>query len=191
MRIRSRVRDWHLPLSRDDQTLRQAHAQLAALGATQKDIPFLVQLVENPKYDIPGFDLFHGATDLVAHDRIHILLGRGLLAKDEAFVIGFTMGSTDRVGQTEERLYGLFARYLYPREYRFSESDLEVFRDAVRLGFVSDCTPLDTVDFEALLDLPLRAARESIGIEPDLLRAYYAIERRRYPDSFESQRLLA
>ena len=191
MAIDERVLGWHVPLSHATQTLRTAHADLQALGLKQADVPFLVQLIENPKYDFPGIDLFHGATDLLAHDRIHILLGRGLLPKDEAFVIGFTMGSTDQVGVSEERLYGLFAKYLYPREYRFDDDDLRVFRDAVRLGFVSDCVALDRVDFEPLLDLPLREARARLGIEDDLLRAYFAIEKRRYPNSRESQRLLA
>ena len=191
MRIDERVVGWHVPLSHATQTLRSAHADLQALGLKQSDIPFLVQLVENPKYDFPGIDLFPGATDLLAHDRIHILLGRGLLAKDEAFVIGFTMGSTDRIGATEERLYAFFAKYLYPRAYRFNDEDVRVFRDAVRLGFVSDCVPLDRADFEPLLDLPLSEARARLGIEDDLLRAYYAIEKRRYRHSVESQRLLA
>ena len=37
---------------------------------------------------------------------------------------------------------------------------------------------------------PVERVRHALGIETDLLRAYYAIERRRYPDSPESQRLL-
>jgi hypothetical protein len=32
---------------------------------------------------------------------IHVLLGRGLLAQDEAFVIGFTMGATKAVSGFE------------------------------------------------------------------------------------------
>jgi hypothetical protein len=184
------VRTWRVPLSERSRSLRELHAELSAFGLQQHDVPFLVQLVENPRYDLPGVDIFHGATDLVRHDRIHILLGRGLLAKDEAFVIGFTMGSTDRVSQSEEQLFGFFSKYLYPKRYRFSESDFRVFRDAVRLGFVSDCEPLDRADFEAVLDLPLAEARQRLGIEADLLRAYFAIEKRRYPDSPESQRLL-
>lgn len=188
--VHERVRRWRIPLSESSRTLRECYTELAALGLKQKDIPFLIQLVENPKYDLPGFDLFHGATDLATHDRIHILLGRGLLPKDEAFVIGFTMGSTDRVGQTEERLFGLLTKYLYPREYRFTDEDFRVFRDAVRLGFISDARPLHTVDYDALMDLPLSECRRRIGIEEDLLRAYFAIEKARYPLSFESQRLL-
>ena len=185
-----RVRQWMIPLSEGDKTLAQARAELEVLALKQDDVPFMVQLVENPKFDLPGFDIFHGATDLATHDQIHMLLGRGLLPKDEAFVIGFTMGSTDAVSQTEEKLYGFFTKYLYPRQYRFTDEDLRVFKDAVRLGFVSDVKPLSQVSFDDLQDLPLREARARIGLEEDLLRAYYAIEKRRYPNSFESQRLV-
>lgn len=186
-----RVRNWRVPLDDRDTTLAAARAELATLGIQQADVPLLVQLIENPRFDLPGFDIFHGATDLATHDQIHMLLGRGLLAKDEAFVIGFTMGSTDRVSQTEETLYGFFARFLYPRSYRFSEEDLRVFRDAVRLGFVSDCQPLHQADYAPLQQMTVAQARAALGIEEDLLRAYYAIEARRYPNSPESQRLVA
>lgn len=190
MNVADKVRAWHVPLSAADATLGEAQDRLAGFGLGQDDIPFLIQLVENPKFDVPGIEIFSGATDLRTHDHIHILLGRGLLPKDEAFVLGFTMGSTDRVGQLEERLFTFFTKYLYPRAYRFSDEDIRVFRDAVRLGYVSDCKRLDRVDYEALRPLTLAQARAQIGIEEDLLRAYYAIERRRYPASFESQRLL-
>ena len=171
-------------------TLREANASLNAIRLSQDDVPFLVQMVENPAFDIPLLEVFHGATRLETHDYLHIVLGRGLLPKDEAFVIGFTMGSTDQVGGTEEFLYGLFAKYFYPRAYRFTADDMRVFKDAVRLGFVSDCQSLAQADFARCLDLPLEDVRARLGIEVPLLRAYYAIEKRRYPASFESQRLL-
>jgi hypothetical protein len=189
--VKEIIRQWHIPLSREQLTLRQAHAELAQYGLKQSDVPLIVQLVENPRYDIPGLDIFHGATGLQAHDHIHVLLGRGLLPKDEAFVIGFTMGSTDQVSQTEEKLYGFFSKYFYPESYRFGDEDYRVFQDAVRLGFVSDCQPLSAADLEALVDLPLAEARRRLGLEVELLRAYYAIEKKRYPNSFESQRLLS
>ncbi len=189
MSLPSHVREWFIPLEDDQQTLADAYAQMKSIALAQESIPILVQLVENPKYDLPGIDIFSGATDLATHDYIHILLGRGVLPKDEAFVIGFTMGSTNRVGEWEEKLYGLFTKYFYPKNYRFSEEDFQVYKDAVRLGYVSDCQPLNTIDFPALGHLSIKAAREEIGIEIDLLRAYYQIEARRYPDSYESQRL--
>jgi hypothetical protein len=183
-------RDWHVPLACCRKTLRECERELAEHAVRPSEIPWLIQVVENPKFDLPGFDLFHGAVDLKTHDRIHILLGRGLLPKDEAFVIGFTMGSTDRVSATEEALYAFFSRHLYPKKYQFSDSDVRVFRDAVRLGFISDCRSLSQVDYEPLLDLPLEEVRKRLGVEEDLLRAYYRIEKNRYAESRESQRLL-
>ena len=184
-------REWHVPLSRADVPLDQAYGSLRAIGLNQREVPLIVQLVENPRYDLPGIEIFSGATNLRHHDLLHILLGRGLLPKDEAFVLGFTMGSSNRVGEVEERLFTLIARYLYPKQYRFDEEDAAVYKDAVRLGHISDCQSLAEVKLDTMLARPLGRIRASIGLEEDLLRAYYAIEARRYPSSIESQRLLA
>jgi hypothetical protein len=141
-------KDWHIPYSRDQVTLRQAKESLAQLGAKQAEIPLMIQLVENPRFDLPGVDLFHGAVDLHTHDCIHILLGRGLLPKDEAFVIGFTMGSTNKVSTLEENLYGFISRHLYPKLFQFHDEDIRIFKDATKLGYISDCRPLNKVDYE-------------------------------------------
>ena len=184
-------REWHVPLARAHLTLRAAYDSLGVVGMQQRDVPLIVQLVENPRFDLPGVEIFSGATGLREHDYLHILLGRGLLPKDEAFVLGFTMGSSNRVGDVEERLFTLIARYLYPKGYRFDDEDVAVYKDAVRLGYVSDCQSLAEVNSAAMLDWPIGRIRQAIGLEEDLLRAYYAIEARRYPASIESQRLLA
>jgi hypothetical protein len=55
---------------------------------------------------------------------------------------------------------------------------------------ISACNPLNSVNFKELMSLPLREVRERVGVEVDLLRAYFQIEKRRYPDSMESQRLV-
>lgn len=183
-------KDWHIPFSKDDLTLREARASLSALGARQDDIPLMVQLVENPRFDIPGIDIFHGAVDIKTHDCIHILLGRGLLPKDEAFVIGFTMGSTNKVTTLEENLYALFSKYLYPKVYQFDDEEIRIFKDATKLGYISDCQPLDELDYEKYLDWKLRDLRQDINLESDLILAYYRIERKRYPQSKASHRLL-
>ena len=184
------AREWICPLKDDDLLLGDVYERLRSIGLDQEDIPWLVQLIENPKFDLPGFDLFPGATDLYAHDHLHILLGRGLRAKDEAFVLGFTMGSTNRMNSTLESLYAVCAKYLFPRAYRFNDEDIHVFKDAVCLGFISDCTPLDKVDFTELHGMTIGDARRSLGIERALLNAYFEIEKLRYPDSVESQRLV-
>jgi len=190
MEAQQKLHDWFIPLSCADKTLREVSTSLREIGLKQGDIPYLVRFVENPQFDLPLVDIFHGATSLETHDYLHVILGRGLLPKDEAFVIGFSMGSTGKVSTTEEFLYGLFAKHLYPRAYRFTEEDFCVFKDAIRLGFVSDCRSLCETHFAPYLDLSLGEIRGALGIESNLLKAYYAIEKRRYPDAYESQRLL-
>ncbi len=168
-------KDWHIPLSRDEITLREATEDLARLGAKQEQIPLMIQLVENPRFDLPGFDIFHGAVDLKTHDRIHILLGRG---------------STHRVSTLEENLYSFFSKHLYPKVYQFKDDDIGVFKDAVKLGYISDCQPLNESNYDEFLDKTLRDVRAELGIEIPLLKAYFEIEKRRYPNSKASQRLL-
>lgn len=183
-------RDWHLPLSRGDVTLGQGMDDLAVVGADQDEIPMIVQLVENPRFDIPGLDLFHGAVDLTNHDAIHLLLGRGLLQKDEAFVIGYTMGSTRKVNNVEETLFTLIARHIYPGIFRFEPDDVRVFRDAVRLAWISECQRLDRIDFTAYRNHTLSDLRQLLGVDDGLLRAYYAVEGKRFLSAKESARLL-
>jgi hypothetical protein len=48
----------------------------------------------------------------------------------------------------------------------------------------------DQADYDARMERTLDELRRDLGIEVDLLRAYYAIERRRYPAAPESPRLL-
>ena len=113
-----------------------------------------------------------------------------LVPKDEAFVIGFTMGSTNKVTTLEEKLYTLVSKYLYPKVYQFKDEEIRIFKDATKLGYISDCHPLDKVDYDKYLDWPLRDIRRDIHLECDLILAYYAIEQKRYPKSKASQRLL-
>jgi len=49
---------------------------------------------------------------------------------------------------------------------------------------------LDEVDFSGYLDMPLHEVRDQIGLEKDLILAYYHLEKRRYPSEPECQRLL-
>ena len=182
--------EWHIPLSRGDITLRQGLKSLAEVGARQQEIPLIIRLMENPKYSLPGFTLFHGATDLKVHDRIHILLGRGLLTEDEAFTIGFTMGSSKRVRRSEEWLFGFLAKHVYPQPYTFNENAVRIFNDGVRLGGISGCQPLNRIDYDKYIDTPLDEIRKQVGLETRLLSAYYRIEKNRYPDAAASRRLL-
>jgi len=183
-------RDWHVPLAQDQFSLEEILASAMHEQASQSDVPLIVQLVENPKFDIPWINVFNGAVNLADHDCIHALLGRGFLPKDEAFVIGFTMGSTNRTNTLEQKLYSWASQYLYPGPYKFSDDDAQVFKDAVHLGYVSDCVPLNTVNYANYMKKTVSEIRAELGIETDLIESYFRIEKKRYPKSIASQRLL-
>ena len=183
--------NFFVPLSEGKTTLRQAYDRLMAVGNPPADVPLIVRLAENPEFHFLGFGFFKGRVTLRQHDFIHIILGRGLMLMDEAFVIGFTMGSSNRVSTQEEGLFSYIASTLYPKQYRFTMDGTQVFKDAVHMGYISDCTPLEGVDFEPMLDMPLDEVRKSIHLEADFLQAYYRIEARRYPKCAASQRLIA
>ena len=191
MALSLKLQSWHIPLTQKDACFGKVYDLFQEqYSHCQEDIPLIIQLVENPKYELPGVNFFKGATDLKTHDYIHILLARGLMSKDEAFVLGFTMGSTNKVSSTEEKIYAFVSQYLYPNVYQFSNEDIEVFKDAVRLGYICDCEPLDKVDYESLRGLSIEEARKKVGIPTDLLHAYFKIEKKRYLSSMESQRLV-
>lgn len=184
------LKTWITKLSDDQRTLRDAYTSLMSIGNSQDEVPLIVRLAENPEYHFSGLGFFKGRVTLEQHDFIHIILGRGLTLMDESFVIGFTMGSSDRCSTHEANLFSFINQILYPKPYRFTPEGTQVFKDAVSLGYISDCTPLETVDFHPMLDWPLRKVREAIQLETDLLQAYYRIEARRYRDCKASQRLL-
>ena len=149
------------------------------------DVPFIIKLVENPKYNI---GLFAGNVSLFNHDCIHMLLGRGLRVKDEAFVIGYTMGSTKKMWRWRKNLYMFCAKYLFPEGYRFGEEERFVFNLGVMAG--SKCgVDLSVVNFEDYLKKPLLGIREKFQINQELLADCYKLERTLFPDSVESQRL--
>ena len=60
----------------------------------------------------------------------------------------------------------------------------------MRRGYISDCVPLDEFDFLPHLKKPIARVREEIGLERELILAYYRIEKKRFPNSSASQRLL-
>ncbi|MFM7817497.1 MAG: hypothetical protein ACKPGI_11080 [Verrucomicrobiota bacterium] len=182
---------WHNPLSRGAITLGEALRSLKGLqGALQQDaVPLIIQLVENPRFKM-RWDPFPGRTSMDVHDCIHIVLGRGLQPIDEAFVLGFTMGCTDRFSSLQQRAFLSVVRRFYPQDYRFTPEQEKVFQDAAALGFISDCRPLADVDFEVFMDKPLNEVRKDLGVEEYLLRAYFQKERDRLPNDPAAQRLL-
>jgi hypothetical protein len=178
---------WHVPLwHRLGLTLEEGLKSMRPWRLKQSDIPLIIKLTENPKYKIAR-DL-GGAVDLFTHDCIHLLLGRGVLLKDEAFVIGYTMGSSKKMKRWKRNLFMFICKYLYPEGYRFGEDERFVFNMGVMLG--SRCeTDLSLVNFLDYEGNTLYSLRDKFKIDTSALRASYEVEKRIFPESKESQRL--
>jgi hypothetical protein len=83
----------------------------------QKQIHWFIWLMENPNSPIA----LTGAIDLYNHDIIHILLDRGMDIRDEAMVIGFTMGNSNKTRSWVRWIFEFIAQHLYPAGYKFGE----------------------------------------------------------------------
>ncbi len=97
----------------------------------QSKIHWFVWMLENPQSPIS----LTGAIDLENHDLIHILLDRGMDIRDEAMVIGFTMGNSTATSSLIKWLFEFCARYLYPSGYRFNDADIVEFNRGYAYGY--------------------------------------------------------
>ena len=183
-------KDWHIPLARADITLQMALDSLNEIRADRQNTPLMIALADDPASRSPSLKIFRGIMDLHQHDCIHILLGRGLLDMDEVFTAGFAMGSSKKVTSLEHSLYAFIAKHIYPNIYKFTDQEMALFKDAIKLAYISNCSPLDQFKFDDWLEQPVGAIRDAVGIEAELILAYYAVEQRKYPLSIASQRLL-
>ena len=186
LEIERQISEWHIPLSTKGLTLKDGLDSMGGFKLEAEDVPFIIKLVENPKYDI---GLFAGNISLYNHDSIHLLLGRGLRVKDEAFVIGFTMGSTKKMWRWRRNLYMFCAKYLFPKGYKFGEEERFIFNMGVMAG--SQCsTDLSKADCFKLKNFKIDYVRKLLNIDKKLLKYCYEVEKKCFPDSPESQRLL-
>ena len=112
-------------------------------------IHWFVWLLENPKSPIS----LTGAIDLYNHDIIHILLDRGMLNRDEAMVIGFTMGNSETTSSWVRWLFEFCARYLYPESYRFNEHDLLEFERGFAYGYTRSRRNIHLAKFDVKRDV--------------------------------------
>lgn len=183
-------RSWYLPLQYESLTLKQGLDFQSIVAAPQGKIPEIIRWTEGKESHLVK-KFFYGGVDLVAHDCIHMLLGRGLLTKDEAFVIGFTMGSTNKLETLNKDIFAYVAEHYYPNAYKMDEEAKRVFFDAAKLGFIYDGPPLDETNFVPFMDRPLRDLRRQLQLPVNLIQAYYRdIEKRRFPEDPGSSRLM-
>jgi ubiquinone biosynthesis protein Coq4 len=162
---------WNPSLDNDDQTLGDAYAAMP-VAEFKPYSPFIIRMFENPDSFFP----LPGKCSLLRHDMIHILLGRGLLVEDEAFVIGYTMGTSRRINFFQKLLYKTVSSTLYPAEYRFRGQDLPIFE----LGFLAgqrNQIEIYNIEIEKMLDKTLGELRKALGIDKTVLRAAFSLER--------------
>lgn len=176
-------RHWVPGLDNDRMTLAEVRATLP--GNKANDIDLMVKLIENPRspYAITG------AISLPNHDCVHILLGRGLLSQDEAFVIGYTMGTAGpRIAPEEVKLFKLLSSHLYPDIYRFSGRDLIAYDLGFALGQKAP-RPVYEFDFMRNTQRTMGELRALFSLDVAELRRIYRRERRRIPGTEASERL--
>src|SRR5262249_2342746 len=138
-----------------------AEAEASLPGNDPDAINFIVRLFENPASPIA----FKGAINLERHDCVHILLGRGLLPQDEAFVIGYTMGTSGNISEWEARLFKFVTKRLYPHPYKFSPDDLVAYNLGIQLGRHCQGGRIYEFPFEARKDVTLEALRHELDID--------------------------
>lgn len=178
--------NWHIPLHEVQMLLCQALETVVE----HQGKPLLLRLANMRALQEAGIKLFPKPLDQIQLDCIHILLGRGLHVVDEAFVLGFTLGSIRKVRDREEQLHAMLKRHVYPHIPQFAEQEVAVCRDGIRLAYISNCMALDQCDFSSWFDHSLQEVRAAVGVESELLHACYEVEKRRYPACMASQRLL-
>tara|TARA_Y100001938_G_scaffold32408_1_gene44259 strand:- start:1805 stop:2386 length:582 start_codon:yes stop_codon:yes gene_type:complete len=177
--------NWHHPLSKGSDKLTDVLNGMQDFKLCPEDVPLIIKLTENPKYFTSK--LFTGAVDLFTHDCIHVVLGRGLLPKDEAFVIGYTMGSGKKMSRWRRNLFLWVCKRLYPEGYKFTEEERYIFYSGVMAG--SRCsTDLTKVKFNKLTNFSVDYIRELLGIDKELLNCYYCTEKKLFSDE-ECKRL--
>ena len=176
--------EWHPGLDNDHLTLREVYNTLPGFPASK--VPEVVRRYENP--DSP--EALPGAVTLLRHDLIHILVGRGLLDQDEAFVIGYTMGTAkDDLSEQQAGLMKAVFQARYPEPYRIAEEDLMAFDLGVRTGREMGMRDLYKYPIEDFMDMTIGHMRRTLGISVEKLRAVYREEAEKIPNTLETARL--
>lgn len=174
---------WYPGFQNDEQTVDEVIASMPA--APESKIPWIVRLFENPE----SWIRFRGAVDLEDHDVLHVLLGRGLQDQDEAFVIGFAMGTAKRVSRLQYWIFKFVLARLYPEPYRIPKFLQPAFDLGVKCGQKTGAEDLYKQHLKRLRPLTLKEARQQAGIDMSVLRRYYELEQQQIPFTIASLRL--
>ena len=149
----------NLPLHQSNQTLFECLKTIK--GDEQSNIPWIVWLLENPDSIFP----LPGKINLYNHDCLHILLDRGISLFDEAFVVGFTMGSDIRSNRFHLAVFKILSRLFYPQEYKFEREHFKLFDLAFDYGRSLKVKNLNQFNFKAYENKTVSEFRKYLGID--------------------------
>ena len=130
-------------------------------GDEQSAIPFLVRLLESPESIFP----LPGKINLYNHDCLHILLDRGRSLFDEAFVVGFTMGSDLKTNRFHLAVFKFLSNLLYPQQYKFEREQFKLFDLAFNYGRKLKVKNLNQLDFKVYENQTVGELRKLLGID--------------------------
>ena len=139
-------------------------------GDEQSDIPFMVRLLENPESMLP----LPGKINLYNHDCLHILLDRGISLLDEAFVVGFTMGSDLNTNRFHVVFFKFLSNLLYPQQYKFNQKQFKLFDIAFNYGRKLKVKNLNQLDFKNYENKKVGELRKILGINLEEVKQCFA-----------------
>lgn len=145
-------------------------------GFNNEDIPAIIRAFESPDSPLK----LPGACTLEQHDVLHILLGRGLVDQDEAFVLGFTAVADPEFSNEDMDRYK-FAFSIYPEPYCIRGCDLIAFDLGVEAARKMDLRNLIDLDVETVRPQTIGQVRRHLGIDKEILLDSYAEELQRIP----------
>ena len=154
--------------------------------------PLAIELVENPKYSIFKRNLIFipGAASSWLHDAIHLALGRGFLPQDEAFVIGYTMGSTRQYGHLAKIIYKIVSTKIYPEKYRFTEREINILNYAANIGKETSSVSIADLEYSDIQNWTIKGLRDHIVNDWEALLAAYRLEFMLYGDNLAIRRII-
>lgn len=174
--------EWFPGLDTDELTLRELY--LTIPGFPPEEIHPMVRLFENPSSPIA----FEGAITLERHDILHCLLGRGLIDQDEAFVLGYTMGTSKRMNRLKKWAFKTVLAN-YPEPYRIMGAELKAYDLGVAAGSKCQTDAIYDHPLEDYFDQPVGQIRRRLGISKSLLMEFYSREQAEIPNTPASLRL--
>ncbi len=174
---------WYPGLDAPERIVDSVIATLPTVPASK--IPWIVSLFESPT----SWCRFRGAVDLEDHDVLHVLLGRGLQDQDEAFVLGFAMGTAKKVSWLQYHIFQFTLSRLYPEPYRIPRFLHPAFQLGVKCGQLTGARDLYKRPLKSLRSLSIHEARREAGIDSEVLREFYRLEQLAIPITIASLRL--